>query len=174
MLITLLLACEEPTKTNCDACSGQCLVEHQPSAGADHVEGDLDYPDPPPTSGIHNGCWASWGPHAEAVPPENFIHNLEHGGIVLLYACDDCPDEVNQLAAFGAGLEPGRWLLSPYTESELALPYVALAWEERLSLGCVDLVQLQDFYDTHVGTGPEDLTIEPPSSCLDGTGTAGM
>lgn len=50
------------------------------------------YNSDPPTSGPHLGAQvAPWGSHPETVPPEIFVHNLEHGGIVIHYK--DLPDE---------------------------------------------------------------------------------
>src|SRR5262245_53797475 len=67
--------------TSCGACA-----QSQPIQGFMHVSGHIDYPDPPPASGNHNGrCWSDWGVIASEVPPERWVHNLEHGGIVFLY-----------------------------------------------------------------------------------------
>ena len=39
----------------------------------------------PPASGQHWGnTWAEWQMYDDPIPPEVFVHNLEHGGIVLL------------------------------------------------------------------------------------------
>ena len=53
----------------------------------------------PPTSGPHGGeLWAEWEMYDDPMPPEVFVHNLEPGGIVLLYRCDTpCPDLVARL-----------------------------------------------------------------------------
>src|SRR5260221_8549375 len=65
-----------PICTRCDACEdAKCVTSYN------HVLGPVSYPDPPPVGGDHYPCWAKWGVHTEVVPPERWVHNLEHGGI---------------------------------------------------------------------------------------------
>jgi hypothetical protein len=47
----------------------------------------ISYLSNPPASGPHWPWPANWGMHAGIVPHEWWVHNLEHGGIVLLYNC---------------------------------------------------------------------------------------
>jgi hypothetical protein len=97
------------------------------------------------------------------------VHNLEHGGIVLLHAPDLPEEERAQLRGFLEGLPPGRALLSPYAP-EMDLPgarVAAVAWGHRLLLGCVDLAALQAFFDAWNGKGPEDVMSDPPGTCMD-------
>src|SRR5262249_14496555 len=73
-----------------------------PDEGQTHIPNNQSgvYKAPyPPTSGQHWGnTWADWQMYDKPVPPEVFVHNLEHGGIVLLYRCDTpCPRLVGQL-----------------------------------------------------------------------------
>ena len=162
----LLVACtSKDTVTPCDACAGVCALTTQPIGGYDHVDGTIDYPDPPPTSGDHDGCWATWGSHAEEVPDEQWVHNLEHGGVAILFNCaDGCLDDAATAGAWAqASLAPGRWIMSPYGEMEPG--WAAVAWGVRLTLGCLDTVELQAFYDANVGHGREDETGDPPVSC---------
>src|SRR5262245_4814139 len=54
----------------------------------------------PPSSGPHCGEWRPPGVYPQAVPRCNWIHDLEHGYIMLLYNCPGgCPDVVQQLTA---------------------------------------------------------------------------
>jgi hypothetical protein len=46
---------------------------------ADHV-----YAANPPASGPHYPVWASWGVHDDVVERGLWVHNVEHGGVVLL------------------------------------------------------------------------------------------
>lgn len=46
----------------------------------------VPYNSDPPTSGQHFGSQVGpWGSHRETLPPEIFVHNLEHGGVVIHY-----------------------------------------------------------------------------------------
>lgn len=160
-----LLACAKEVVTACEYCDGVCEITETPVRHFKHVEGEVDYEDPPPSSGDHDECWASWGAHPDPVPDENWVHNLEHGGIVFLFNCPSlCLDEAANVQAWAEGeLEPGRWVLTPYDEMQPG--WAAVAWGVKMELLCSDLDAFQEFYDAHVGHGREDLTSEPPEEC---------
>ncbi len=144
-------------RTSCGA-----LEEEVAIPSANHVSGEVDYADAPPVGGDHNICWAAWGAHAEAVPAERWVHNLEHGGVVYLYHCDpDCDAEVAQLAAFVDGRTQA--LLSPYD----ALPkrFAVVAWGRRLVSDCYDRDVFEAFYALHVDRAPESVTSGPSEQC---------
>ena len=57
----------------------------------------------PPSSGVHYGTYLNWGIYSDDVPPELWVHSLEHGGIVILYNCaksDDCTKTKQALKNF--------------------------------------------------------------------------
>lgn len=148
----------EPNCTDCD----QTCEESVPISSATHIEGDIDYPSLPPAGGDHNGCWAPWGVHDLEVRPENWVHNLEHGGVILLYNCeDDCPTEVAALTDFSAS--HGHTLLTPY--AELPGRFAAVSWGHRLVSSCLDMDAIAAFYTSHVDRAPESVTSDPPTSC---------
>ncbi len=143
--------------TSCDACEQQLSV-----TGSAHVPGDVQYPDPPPASGDHNVCWAKWGVHEQPVADENWVHNLEHGGVVYLYNCaEECEQQVKQLAEFVTGRD--RALLTRY--EALPTKFAVVSWGYRLLTDCFDAEVLEDFYTLHVGNGPESLSAGPPDDC---------
>ena len=132
-----------------------------------HVDGDVAYDDEPPAGGSHNPCWAPWGMHVnDVVAPENFVHNLEHGGVVFLWDCDDCAadlatvgDTVDQLGAWAMGTRyPG-----------LPWPFAAVAWGVRAHATCVDADAMTRFYTAHVDRAPESTPSDPPAGCIDDT-----
>lgn len=178
MIALLLVACVgrvEPATETCDACGGACLQEAIPAESAAHVEGEVAYADYPPTSGDHDPCWAAWGVHTDVVRAENWVHNLEHGGVVVLYdAAAADPADVEAATTFVAGLEEGRALLTA-AEEPLGEGWVwaAIAWQYRVRLGCWDEAAVLDFFGAHVGRAPEDVTSMPLAECGDTGDTAG-
>ncbi len=142
---------------------------------ANHVQvgTTVQYDSNPPAGGDHYPIWATWGVHADAVPAEYFVHNEEHGGVVLLYDCPSgCPDVVAALTrivdsqpidplceAQGGGVS-SRMLLVP--DPSLDVPVAAAAWgftyEEPAP--CVDPGSIQAFIDAHYGNGPEQLCLQ--------------
>ncbi|HTU60207.1 MAG TPA: DUF3105 domain-containing protein, partial [Polyangiales bacterium] len=134
----------------CTAC-GDC-EETQVVTSAMHTNTPVTYPDPPPTSGPHNPCWARWGIHDEPLQAERWVHNLEHGGVVFLYHCPDgCESELAVLKTLAAARE--RTVLAEYA----ALPkrFAVVSWGHRLVSDCLDERALSDFYAKNFDHGPE-------------------
>lgn len=128
----------------------------------DHVDTDVVYEDEPPAGGPHDPCWADWGQHVdEVVPPENFVHNLEHGGVVFLWACEDCPE----IDVIGETVDTlGAWALGT-RYPDLRWPFAAVAWGVRGHAECVEPDALRRFYTRHVDRAPESTPSDPPASC---------
>lgn len=138
--------------------------EHLPGQTSSHVRvgQEVPYLDPPPVGGTHSQCWADWGVYLDELADETWVHNLEHGGVVLLYNCPDgCPDEVADLEDFAAGHE--RVIVTPYA----ALPtrFGATAWEWRLLTDCFDMPGIEKFYEARFRMGREDVAGGPPDVC---------
>jgi hypothetical protein len=140
-------------KAGC-ARSGEC-EEHIPVSSAAHAIGPIAYLDRPPVGGPHNGCWTTYGVHDKPVPPENWVHNLEHGGVVLLYNCDGgCDSDVGRMEGFVA--EHERTVLTEYTEMDAR--FAIVAWEYRLLLDdALDLDAFDAFYKEHFDHGLEHI-----------------
>ncbi len=148
-----------------------------PDAGFNHlpIGTTIVYPTNPPAGGDHYPEWAVWGEHAGAVPAPYFVHNEEHGGIILLYNCPrGCPDLVNTLRTFmdnqptdplcaqAANGVNARFVLTP--DPDLDVPVAAASWGfyYKQAESCVDVGALDDFIAAHYGQGRE-------SSCAQGS-----
>ena len=154
----------------------------QPDMGAAHVQaGDkVTYPICPPASGKHLNK-QGFGPLAprvygpdDASEPTGWVHNLEHGGLVLLYSCEKgaCDDaSIAQLQAFtGAfpdspvcGLAAG--VVGPVTARFEQMPtrYAALVWDRVLYLDTLDSEQVYEFFTRYGERVTDDGTwITPP------------
>jgi len=134
-----------------------------PDAGQEHVpEGArVRYGHYPPTSGPHWPRWAAWGAYDRDVPPEVWVHNLEHGGIVILYRCDaPCPVLVQQLREAFTTFPKSKHghvklLIAPDPKLRTRLAILAWTWIDELEE--FDRERLLRFYRTHVDQGPEDM-----------------
>lgn len=159
-----------------DACVGTAW----PLEAAAHLPEPtpIAYPRTPPVSGPHWPCWAPWATATRPLPPERFVHNLEHAGIVLLYRCDTtttpdgglaCPDDQAALEAFVAA-QPldatgrRRFLIS--SNAQLATRYAAVAWGWSLERDALDPAEFACFAAAHLEQGPENYGGDPsPATC---------
>jgi hypothetical protein len=155
----------------------QCTAQLTPSPSADPPTGQtqadmgrrhvqigttVTYALCPPASGPHYSS-AGKGPIAprfygpnDAVEPQSWVHNLEHGGLVVLYRCGpSCPASVGDplrplLTTLPksplCGLDPGQ--LSPVIArfDQMAAPYAAVLWDRVLFLQSPDLGAIASFY----------------------------
>lgn len=165
MLVALLAGCTgEADSAACTlACGGACEEDYIPATSRSHTTEEIVYDDPPPTGGDHNACWATWGVHTEELDDDNWVHNLEHGGIVYLYHCDDCDDDVAALTDLVQGLDAGRAVLTPY--SLMSWRYAAVSWQHRMLMECLDVDAMRQFFDDHVAQAPEVSTADP-TGCM--------
>ena len=91
-----------------------------PSLGNQHIDpnevGLRSYNSDPPTSGPHLPGIANWGVHETPIPKELQVHNLEDGGVVVQYNCDqtspECKTLVEKLAQIVRRYESA--ILAPY------------------------------------------------------------
>ncbi len=134
---------------------------HHDNAGMGHIVVGLpiEYPRDPPSSGDHRGQWARWGEY-DFLPPQRWLHNLEHGGVALLYHPCASADLVEGLRAY-AKARPAddsgdfRYVLTPYVGLPSAIAVVG--WEWTYSAECVDASVIDDFVDRHYRMAPEDF-----------------
>jgi uncharacterized protein DUF3105 len=130
------------------------------SEGAMHVPQDsvVEWMSDPPQSGPHFPTWETWGEHEEVVPRGNWVHNLEHGGIVLSYRCnDDCEPELAVLREVVAQRPELRILLTadPFLLGDERFAALSWTWMHRFDTPSLD--ELLCFADQHEGQAPEDV-----------------
>jgi hypothetical protein len=101
--------------------------------------------------------WANWGEYEETLPRRNWVHNLEHGGIVLSYVCSDgCESDLAVLREVIAQRPDARIILTPDPE----LPdvrFAAISWTWVYRFESPDLDTLLCFVDQHFNQAPEDV-----------------
>jgi hypothetical protein len=132
----------------------------------------VDYATNPPASGDHWGIWAEYRTFTEPVPRPMLVHDLEHGAIVMAYACDGtCATDAvaafeDAAAAFGVdptcailpSNPPSRIVITP--DPLLALPIGLSAWRATYTASCIDPPSLLAFIEDHYAKAPEDLCAQ--------------
>jgi hypothetical protein len=75
------------------------LGEAVPNEGWAHVEegSEVEWAHNPPASGPHYPAWLAWQRFDTARPRGNWLHNVEHGGVVLLFRPDAPPGAIDAL-----------------------------------------------------------------------------
>jgi len=144
------------------ACPSPTVVEHVPEVGLAHVSlpDAITYAQSPPSSGNHRAEWAKWGEYT-FLPPQRWLHNLEHGGAALLY--HPCADAkiIQELRGFARCRPaqstggPFRWVLTPY--AGLPRRWAIVTWQWTLLGDCFDPVAIEQFLDAHYRKTEEDF-----------------
>lgn len=158
---------EPPRESDLPACDSTLYQEDvvSPTSGA-HTEQPQTYDGKPPAGGPHSGCWGTWGVHTTPLIPERFVHNLEHGGIVLTYNCaEGCDAELLWMQEFALTRELVVLTEYPALTSRFGIS----AWNARAYSDCLSADFVRDFYERRVDRAPEAFGRPPPgppSSCL--------
>lgn len=122
----------------------------------------------PPTSGAHYPTWAKYKAYTARVGRPFWVHDLEHGAVVVTYNCPGgCDAEVAALTAYLAArpADPlcsaavrNRFVVTP--DPELDVRFAASAWGFALESDCFDLPALGAFIDAHYAHAPENLCAD--------------
>lgn len=139
------------------------IADQMPNQGQQHIaDQEIIYEIDPPSSGPHRPQWAKWGEY-EYLPPQRWLHNLEHGGIAFLYHPCAPIDLIDQIKNFIKNYQtkdasPFRWVLTPYID--LPTSFAIVAWEWTLSGECLDEMQIQQFIERVYRKAPEDVAAD--------------
>jgi len=123
----------------------------------------------PPTNGPHYSVTGSapapWGTVDNLVEGQ-FVHNLEHGGIVILYNCPgggDCTSLKASLTNYVQNLAPleptfneAKMVMTPYSRG-MQKKVALVAWKYIEFLDAYDQNAITQFYENHVDQGPESI-----------------
>jgi hypothetical protein len=160
----------------CGAVTQQHAIE-----GFNHVDvcSYVDYHTLPPSSGDHYPYWAAYLTYDQPVPEGYWVHNLEHGTIVLSYNCGEagCADDIaaaqqmmDQFPVDPVCTQAGdgvrhRLLMTP--DPRLDVRFAASAWGWTLRANCFDASAFLAFANAHYGQGRE------PTICSNGEDVIG-
>jgi Protein of unknown function (DUF3105) len=130
----------------------------------------------PPTSGEHFPIWAQYDRTYATLDRGFWVHNLEHGSIVLAHRCEDCPAEVAMLEETVRAMPTDRACTDPVRQRAIVvadpllpaeMPFAAIAWGALYAATCIDPPAIAQFTADFYGSGPEDL-------CNDGASLGGV
>jgi hypothetical protein len=153
---------------------GPCgaVVQQHPIEGLSHVAdcSYVAYATLPPSSGDHYQYWAAYTTYTTPVPEGFWVHDLEHGAIVLTYNCaeagcasdvaaaqqmiDTYPEDDAICQTPATGIR-ARLVMTP--DPRLDVPFAASAWGWTLRANCFDPQAFLAFAQAHYGQGPEQL-----------------
>jgi len=141
----------------------------------------VDYATNPPSGGPHWPRWAAYTKYDVVVPREVYVHDMEHGAVVLAYRCEEpCPDVVDFLTTAFDEFPPdalcvtsggtNRLVLTP--DPELDAPVAAAAWGATYVATCLDRDSLDEFMEGRYGKGTEStcaqgVAVGSPDAGLD-------
>lgn len=160
--------------------AGGCdvLIETPPLLPSPHVPvgSEILYNSNPPSSGPHFPIWAAFQEFTTPVPRGYYVHDLEHGAVVLLYKCDPasttsptCTEIQTALRETMTSLPadpvctatngpPGpalRVVMTP--DPDLDVPIAAAAWGWTYKAKCLDTASLKKFANDHYNQGTENI-----------------
>jgi hypothetical protein len=142
------------------------LGQVQPDMGRSHVADGtfVRYAECPPASGNHYSSTLGpiaanyYGPNDSTVP-QGWIHNMEHGAMVIVYSCDrgGCDDASQQQLKDLAATFPNspicaipRGNVSPVITrfEDMTAPFAAMVWGRVLLQDKLDTAQILEFFRT--------------------------
>jgi hypothetical protein len=120
----------------------------------------------PPTSGCHYSLGSGTAPispgvYTKRVDPEYWVHNLEHGYVVVLYDCPSgCATDVAALTRWYDGHAPDpafpterKIIVIPWTT--MSTRFAVESWDWFLPLATANTTAIEAFYQNHVDQSPE-------------------
>ena len=140
-------------------------VQHK-NQGEQHIaEGQKHaaYNSDPASSGPHYNdanAPAPWGVYTQEVPEEVFVHNEEHGGVVITYNPKLLPaDQLKKLQSLFAppysnrAFSPSKAIVIPRSKDTHAIEIASWTW--TLNMDKYDEATLIKYYRQHEGQSPE-------------------
>ncbi len=136
------------------------------SQGGNHIQEGAKHPtynSDPPSSGWHYSdanAPTLWGVYTQELPPEKYLHNEEHGGVIVTYNPKLLTaDQLKRLQALFAppysdkNFTPSKAIVMP--RSEDTHPLELAAWTVTYNMDSYDQARLENFYLQHVSHSPE-------------------
>ncbi|XP_018561923.1 uncharacterized protein LOC108904036 [Anoplophora glabripennis] len=115
----------------------------------------IEYNEAIPTFGNHRPLWGAYGEYT-FLPKQRWLHNLEHGAVVMLY--HPCAEK-NEVKALKSLVKSClyRHIITPYDQLTPERPLALLTWGHRLEMSKVSPEVVVSFIKEHALNGPEQL-----------------
>jgi hypothetical protein len=122
----------------------------------------VTYHSNPPQSGPHFGQWVASGIYDQAVDPRGYVHNLEHGWVVLLYRSNAPQAQIDILEDFWRNppadaqcpdAPKPRIIVSPAPDLDRAVALAA--WRRGFTANALTRAELEAFFATCREAAPE-------------------
>ena len=147
---------------------GGCTLQSFPPLERGHIEalpgGKLpegyEYNSVPATSGLHSSQTAIWNFYDQPVPEIHYVHNMEHGGVVVQYGSEVQPAAVNQIRDWYAK-DPRGLIVAPLAEDmekedpTLANRIVLTSWTHMMRCPAFDEEAFDTFSEDYRSDAPE-------------------
>ncbi|KAI4461040.1 tumor protein p53-inducible protein 13 [Holotrichia oblita] len=133
-----------------DHVPAQYSAQHKCMSSKIFYESDI------PTFGTHRPLWAQYGEY-KFLPRQRWVHNLEHGAVVMLY--HPCANELE--VDFLRQLVVGclyRHIITPYNFLTPERPFALVTWGRKLLMSKVDPDLVEDFIKKSARRGPEQTS----------------
>ena len=115
----------------------------------------------PPTIGRHREAWPYWGKYT-FIPPQRWMHSLEHGGIVFLYNNCLSAHSIHKIQHFISTLkhtfdtEYFRYILTPFLT--LRTNVAIIAWGTAFLTNCFFWDDWREFMNNNYKRSWEDIS----------------
>jgi len=113
----------------------------------------LEYDHPIPTHGDHRPIWPMFGEY-KFVPPQRWLHNVEHGAVIMLYHPCTHYTLVHKLRKLVTGCIR-KHIITPNSNLSPKKPLALVAWGCRLLMSDVNAEEVIQFIQTKGRKGPE-------------------
>lgn len=106
-----------------------------------------------PTYGDHRPLWPVFGEY-QFVPPQRWLHNIEHGAVVMLYHPCAHPAMVSQLRGLVTNCIR-KHIITPYLNLDKDRPLALITWGCSLEMNTVNDEEVIAFIKQTALKGPE-------------------
>eukprot|EP00079_Xenopus_tropicalis_P032782 XP_017946553.1 PREDICTED: tumor protein p53-inducible protein 13 isoform X1 [Xenopus tropicalis] len=139
------------------------------------MDTEIAYATPIPNSGMHRPKWARYGEYVYC-PPQRWVHNLEHGGVVFLYHPCVHP-KLKKALSHGARSCIYKHIITPHMNLSTERPLALVTWGSTLEMSHIDLYEVKNWLMANMGRTREQemkidglyqhLLIQPASGVFD-------